>query len=499
MAERDEALAQELGLEYRIQTHNRGLAPYFRQVVKWELLRISKDLGKDLYGDGLRIYTTLDSRMQQYAETAVEAHMTQLQQNFYDTWRGKNPWTDENFREIKGYITQQAKRTKEYKALVKRYGEKSDSVWIKLNQPRKMRVFSWDGDVDTTMSMLDSIRYYKHFLHAGFMAMDPKNGEVKAWVGGINNRYFQYDHVKQGRNQPGSTFKAFVYATAMDNGYSPCFETKDVPITYNGGTAQEWTPKNATTQWDGQSMTIRQAMGRSVNRLTAYMMHKLGPENVVAMAKNLGITSELQPLMSLSLGTMDVSLYDMVGAYGTFVNQGIWTEPYYITRIEDKNGTLLYEKVPQKRQALNPQTAYKMTYMLRAATEETGGTARRLHPDILDDNQVGGKTGTTSDYADGWFMGITHNLVAGAWVGGDDRTIRFRSFRYGQGARMAMPIWEKFMLQCYRDRNLYLPKGEFSMPEGGIDIELDCGKYASPIDSLLNADSMPDIDMEEIE
>lgn len=481
--------AKGLGLDYRPDSHNRGTATYFRSEIRNELREWASANNINLYNSGLRIYTTLDSRLQGFAERAVKEHMSYLQGLFDEHWEGRNPWTSGDFREIKGYADRMVKRTGRYRALVKRYGEGSDSVRIGLNAKRKMRIFTWEGEKEVEMSTMDSLKHYQSFLHTGFMVMEPQSGHVKAWVGGIDHSYFQFDHVRQGKNQPGSTFKPILYSTAVDFGYSPCYPLQDKELAIQMPNGNVYSPKNATDTYNDQKMTIRQAMARSVNRIAVMMIQELGPDNVITMARRLGIKSDLLGVPSLALGTSDVSVYEMVAAYSAFVNKGTYTEPVYITRIEDKNGTVLLNKVPRREDALTEEAAYLMTYMLRGATEEVGGTATGLHPELLRDNEMGGKTGTTSNYADGWFMGITHNLVGGVWVGGDENNLRFRSIRYGQGAVMAMPIWEKFMLQVYRDPTIPYKKGAFPLPKKPLNVTLDCSLYttsdSTQVDSTL--------------
>ncbi len=471
----------KINLEYYdVDNQSKGLATYFRSVVKLDLMRWCNANGYDLFADGLKVYTTIDSRLQQHAEKAIEEHMPELQNKFNEHWKGRNPWVDENFRELRGYIRNSVKRLKYYKKLKEKYAEHPDSVEYYINLPKKMRVFSWNGDIDTTFSTIDSLKYYRHILHAGFMAMDFKNGHIKAWVGGIDHRYFKYDHVRQGKRQPGSTFKPIVYTAAIDNGYTPCFELEDAPVTFILPTGESYTPQNAEGRWSYEKLTLRQALGRSVNSVTANLMKRVGIEVVVDYAKKLGIQSELAPVPSLCLGTSDLSLYELVGTYGTFANKGLWTEPFYIQRIEDKYGNVLKEFLPRTKEALNAQTAEIMLYMLRGATEERNGTALGLYRwDLRKDNMIAAKTGTTSNYSDGWFMGITKDLVAGAWVGAEERSIHFRSIALGSGSRMAMPIWGLFMQKIYADSTLNFDKGDFEQ-KVKIDIELDCSKFNNP-------------------
>jgi len=480
-------------LNYRVDSHNEGLATYFRSYIRDWLMDWCDENGYDLWEDGLRIYTTIDSRMQQYAENAVTEHMKYLQQMFLEQWGDRNPWVDDDGRELRDYLDIALKRTSRYRELVEKYGENSDSVNIILKTPYPMTVFSWNGEIDTVMSPMDSLRYYKKFLHCGFMAMDPRSGEIKSWVGGINHKYFQYDHVKQGTRQPGSTFKPIVYTAAIANGYSPCYEVVDAPVTFNlpGQDPPTWTPPNSSGRYTGDRMTIREAMARSVNSITGYVMKSIGAQNVVNYGKRLGISTLLDPVPSLCLGTSDVNLYDMLGAYSTFVNEGIYTTPYFVTRIEDKTGKILQEFPPRTREAINVETAYLMLHMLKGATEVSGGTAQGLSMDIREGNEIGGKTGTTNNASDGWFIGITHNMVAGAWVGGDDRSIHFSSWYNGQGARTAMPIWENYMRSVYEDEELGVEKGPFKQPKRKLSIEIDCDNY-----DILNTEQLDSLQMD---
>lgn len=493
---------------YKVENQNTGLANYFRAVIQNDLLRFCKERDIDLYESGLKIHTTIDKDLQQYAENAMAYWMDSLQTTFNESWGNKNPWVDENGKEIKGFIDHVIKRTEHYRKLKKKYGAGDDSISIVLNTPKKMRIFSWKGEIDTIMSPMDSLRYYKKFLQAGFLAMDPHTGNIKAWVGGINYKYFKYDHVKQGKNQPGSTFKPIVYATAIENGYYPCYEVVDERRTYEtGGTPPTWSPENANMKFTGEKMTIRQGMAQSKNSVTAKIMSLVGPENVVEKAHSLGIESELAPVLSLALGVSDVSVFELVGAYSAFANKGIWTMPFYISRIEDKNGEIIQQYVPQQKQALSKEDAYLMLHMLKGTLEEEGGTARRLdyqYNMLKNGNEIGAKTGTTQNYSDGWFIGVTEDLVAGVWVGGDDRAVHFPSIKYGQGAYMALPIWANFMTNVYADDSLGYEMKPFSKPRKPLSITLDCGQYninLSPADSLLQRrlDSLSvDLDEEEI-
>ncbi len=472
---------------YGVENQNKGQAPYFRTRVKVELMHWCKKNGYDLFADGLRIYTTIDPRLQEMAEKAVSEWMMKLQDTFNIHWKGREPWVDEEFKPLKGYIQNSIKRTPYYRSLVLKYPDHPDSVEHFINRKKKMRVFSWKGEIDTTFSTLDSLKYYRHFLHTGFMAMDPYNGHVKVWVGGINHKYFKFDHVKQGKRQPGSTFKPMVYTAAIDNGFSPCFELEDAPVTFILPTGDSYTPKNANGRFSYEKMTLRQALARSVNSATANLLKRVGVEVVVDYARKLGVKSHLDAVPSLCLGTSDVSLFELIGSYSTFANKGIWVEPFYVSRIEDKYGNLIREFVPKTSEALNSESAEIMLYMLRGSTELSGGTGLGLYRwNLREGNQIAAKTGTTSNYSDGWFIGITKDLVAGAWVGGEERSIHFRTISLGSGARMAMPIYGRFLQQAYAD-SIYT-KGKLGIPEA-LETELDCNKYLNP-----NADSLELID-----
>lgn len=447
-------------LVYKAQDHNVGLATYFRAVVRDVLLKWTKQHGYDLFGDGLRIYTTLDSRLQKHAEEAVYAHMPVLQQQFDQHWRDQDPWVDSDGNALPDFIESAVKRTSYYKRLVQVHDGDMEAVQVDLNTPVPTTLFSWQGEKNDILSPVEALKYNKKVLHTGMMAMDPHTGHVKAWVGGINYKHFQYDHVLQGARQPGSAFKPIVYAAAIDNGYMPWHEAIDSPVTFKLEQGDTWTPRNWNRRYTGQRMTLRQAMARSVNSITACLMKQLGPPLVVEYAKRLGIESPLEAVPALCLGSSDVSVYELVSAYGTFMNRGEWTKPIYITHIEDKDGRILERFVPQKREAIGEKTAYLMIHMLKGTLEEEGGACRGLSQALRQGNEVCGKTGTTSNHSDGWFVGMARNLVAGVWVGAEDRCIHFRSFGLGQGARLARPIWEKFMLSIYADADLDYHKGD---------------------------------------
>ena len=484
--EYDSITALPFDLNYSIQNQNEGLATYFRTVMSNYLMRYCNEKGIDLWNSGLKIYTTIDSKLQKFAEEAMDEHMRPLQIQFNEEWKkqGRNPWVDDNGNEIRGFLNSRIKKTAAYKSLEEKYGENSDSLKIALNLKRPMTVYTAKGDRDTLFSYMDSLNHYMRYLQAGLMSMDPTTGHIKAWVGGVNHKYFKYDHVKQGTRQPGSTFKPFVYGLAMESGYSPCHPMKDISPSFKvPGTV--WFPPNADgKRGTGEEMTIRQAMAQSVNSITAQMLQALGAENIVEFAHRVGINSNMDPVPSLCLGTSDVSLFELVGAYSTFANSGIYTEPFFITRIEDKHGNVIENFVPKTRQAINEQTAYKMIYMLMGGVEERGGTSVGLNPELKIDNEIGGKTGTTNNASDGWYMGLTHDLVTGIWVGGDERSIHFPSWVFGQGGKSARPIWEKYMLKVYADPETGITKGQFKRPSSGLDISLDCLKVRQHPDSV---------------
>jgi penicillin-binding protein 1A len=470
--------AKPIVLHYSVESPVQGLAPYFRTEVAKYLQAWAKETDHDLYADGLKIYTTLDSRMQTYAEKAVAEHLALQQKWFSAHWKGQLPWRDENGKVIPQFLETSMRRTQRYKSLMERYDGNRDSVNYYLRKKYKMTVFSWQGEKEMVMSPMDSLAYYKRYLRAGFMAVNPLNGYVKAWVGGPNYKFFKFDHVRQGKRQPGSTFKPIVYTAAIDQGYSPCFPRPDVATTFPGAAGRPpYTPKNFEGGYSGRTFTLRQALARSMNSITAWLVYKLGPETVVAYAKRLGITSPIDPVPAVGFGASDCSIYELCGAYGTFVNKGVWTGPIMVTRIEDKNGNELRRFVAPTKEALSEETAYVMTNMLQASTTEQGGTSTILHTGFNFPYQIGAKTGTTSNYSDAWFMGITPNLVCGMWIGGEDRSIHFRTGAYGQGARLALPLYGIFMKKVYADKSLDIDRGPFPAPAGPLTIELDCSKY----------------------
>ncbi|SNC77363.1 penicillin-binding protein 1A [Hymenobacter gelipurpurascens] len=501
------AVARPIKLDYKVENQNEGIAPYFRVEVSKMLKAWAKETDHDLYADGLKIYTTIDSRMQKYAESAVAEHM-KLQQKWFDQqWKGQQPWRDENGKVIPNFLNSSIQRTERYKSLTNRFEGNKDSIKYYLNKKYKMKVFTWQGgEKEVLMSPMDSLAYYKRIMHSGFMAMNPLNGQVKAWVGGINFKYIKYDHVKQGKRQPGSTFKPFVYVAAIDQGYSPCYQRPDVATTFPAERGRPaYTPRNFEGSFSGRSFTLRQALARSMNSITAWLVQKLEPETIVSYAKRLGITSPIEAVPAVGFGSSDVSIYELAGAYSTFVNKGVWTSPIMVTRIEDKNGNVLRDFTPQTREALSEETAYLMTYMLRGATEEQGGTSIILKNGFKFPYEMGAKTGTTSNYSDGWFMGLTPDLVCGTWVGGEDRSVHFRTGAYGQGSRLALPIYGLFMRKVYADKSIGINMGPFPKPEKPLSIEIDCSRYYGgaqrdtiPYDQKLNQVDLNDLQDQDI-
>jgi penicillin-binding protein 1A len=473
----DSLMGLPVKLSYQPEGHTEGLATYFRESLRLELLEWCKQHTKadgsqyNLYRDGIRIYTTINSRMQRYAEEAVAEHLKSFQDKFNQHWKGKgDPWGAHT--EV---LTEGMKRSDRYMNL-KKEGLSDEQIKKNFNSKTAMTIFSWHGEIDTVMTPMDSIKYYKYFLQTGFMSMEPQTGFVKAWVGGLNYKFFKYDHVKDGKRQVGSTFKPFLYTLAMQEGYSPCFKVPNIPITFVNDKGDKWTPENAENDEDGKMMTLKEALSKSVNRVSAYLIKQFGPQAVINIARKMGITSQIDPYPSICLGTPDVSVFEMVGAYSTFANKGQWTEPIYITRIEDKNGNVIQEFLPKKVEAISEETAYLMVNLLQGVVQHGTGTGLyryKLAPGI------GGKTGTTQNHSDGWFIGITPELVSGAWVGCEDRSVHFRSITMGQGAAMALPIWGLYMEKVYADKKLKISKADFEKPPH-LDVETNCQKYVEP-------------------
>lgn len=473
-SEYDSLSALPIELSYNADTHNEGLAPHFREYIRQELIKWCRNNTKadgsaySLYRDGLRVYTTVNSKMQRYAEEAVKEHLTELQKVFFDHWKGKEPWAPHY--EI---LDQAMRRTDRYASL-KEDSASEDSIKKAFETKVPMEIFTWKGPKDTVLSPMDSIKYHKHFLQAGFMSMEPQTGYVRAWVGGIDHTFFKYDHVKDGKRQVGSTFKPFVYTLAMQENYSPCFRVPNLPVTFIDEMGQSWTPKNSDNEYGGM-YTLKEALAKSINTITAYLMKQFGPQAVIDIARKMGIQSHMDPYPSLALGTPDVSVYEMVGAYSTFANKGVYTEPIYITRIEDKNGIVLQEFVPKKVEAISEETAYLMLNLLEGGVQYGTGARVRFRYKLT--NPIAGKTGTTQNNSDGWFIGITPELVSGVWVGAEDRAVRFRSTSLGQGANMALPIWALYMQKVYADKTLNVSQSEFEKPSHPLTVQLNCSQY----------------------
>ena len=498
-AERDSLQRQPLTLDFTPDSHREGLATYFRTYVQQYMQQWVKENPKadgeryDIYRDGLRIYTTIDSRLQALGEQAMEQHMKKLQAEFFlqntPDLNPTAPFLELREGEIDTLLERSARRSERWRAL-RASGKDEESIWASFKVPTPMTVFSWKGDIDTVMTPLDSMRYYKHYLRAAMMSMDPVNGHVKTWIGGFDYTHFQYDQVRQGRRQIGSTFKPFLYATAIDQlRLSPCDILPDAlfciePMKF--GNVEAWCPKNSGDKY-GQMRTLKNALANSVNTVSARLMDKVGPTPVVNLAKKMGITSYLPRVPSIALGTPDISLFEMVGAYSTFANKGIYVKPITITRIEDKNGTVLFEVSPETRDVISEESAFVTLNLLKGVTE--GGSGQRLRHNVAEENYayqavvtgypyeftnpIAGKTGTTQNHSDGWFMGMVPNLVTGVWVGGEDRAVHFDNIAYGQGASMALPIWALFMKSVYDNSALAISQEDFEAPEV-VGIPIDC-------------------------
>jgi len=470
-----------LELKFQRDDHNSGLATYFREYLRPELLKWCRDNKKpdgspyNLYRDGLKIYTTINSKMQQYAEEAVNEHMPKLQADFFKEWKGRKnaPFYNMNQKEINDLMETSIKRSERYRVL-KEAGKSWNQIKENFETPVPMSLFSWEGEIDTVMTPKDSILWAKFFLRTGFMAMEPQTGQIRAWVGGINYKHFKYDQVKQGRRQTGSTFKPFVYALAMQEGWSPCYEVANTPVSFDLPEGGVWTPQNSNHQYGGV-VTLKEGLAESMNTVTAYLMKQFGPQAVVAMARKLGVTSPLDPVPALCLGVADLSVYEVVGANSTFANKGVWIEPNYLTRIEDKNGNVLAEFIPKRNEAMSEEAAYLTLNLMEGVVQY--GTGVRLRYKYGINTPIAGKTGTTQNNSDGWFVGLTPELVAGAWVGAEDRGVHFRSTALGQGANTGLPIWALFFKRVYADPDLKISRGAFEKPSVPISVETDCKKY----------------------
>lgn len=469
----------DLDLSY-VENDSQGDS-YIRHAVEKWLDKWLKANDYDLYKDGLKIYTTIDSRLQQYAEEAVNEKMKMLQKRFYSIWGKKAPWRDSHGIEIKDFVLKAEQKLPIYDLLDKKYKGDTTQIQAYFKKPKKMKIFSWNGDRDTTLSSIDSIKYYAKILNTGMMTIEPTTGKIKVWVGGIDYKYFNFDHVNQSKRQAGSTFKPFAYLTALDNGYSPCdkFTDKPVSISYmDNGKPDVWAPNNADFKFSYREMSLRWAMGKSVNSITAQLTEKVGWDKVVEYAHKCGIESPLKSVPSVSLGSNDVSVFEMVRAYSTFLNRGNKIDPLLVTKITDQNGGLLEEFTLKTEKVLSDEIAWLMLYMFRGGMEEPGGTSQALweYPGLWKkaSNQIGGKTGTSSDYVDGWYMGITKDLVTGIWVGADDRSVHFNTSESGEGSHTALPIFGRFMEKVYADPKSGYQPGPFPKPWSKITKQYDC-------------------------
>ena len=502
----DSLQAQPILLDFKKASHNEGLSPYLREYLRVGFLKewCANNTRPDgtpynLYTDGLKVYTTINSRMQSFGEEAMRTHISSLQKDFFKHWKGysKAPFPKDFENEQIDMIMEQAMKRSDRYLKLKVAGKSKKEIKKIFRKKVPMTVFSWKGERDTIMSPIDSIKYYKYFIHSGMMSMDPRNGHVKAYVGGINYKHFKYDHVSVGKRQVGSTFKPFLYAIAMQEGYSPCYQIPNVPVVFEKelwGLEKDWVPSNSDDKYEGLMISMKFGLANSINTVTAYIMKQFGPHAVVDLAKKMGITSRLSAVPSVCLGTFDLSVYEMVGAYSAFANKGIWTEPIIITRIEDKNGVVLEEFTPKTTEAMSAQTADIMVRMLQGVVNgvenpEDGikkGTGVRLRFRYQFENEIGGKTGTTQNNSDGWFMGITPNLVTGVWSGNEDRAIHFRDTYYGQGANMALPVWAEYMQRVYTDTlELGIYPEEFDVSKS-IDVLLDCGEQFQNLEKNNN-------------
>jgi len=527
--EKDSLQKIPLSLQFSPENHREGLATYFRMYLQGFMNDWAKKNPKpaldgerdkwNLFLDGLKIYTTIDSRMQKNAEDAVEQHMIKLQAEFFNQNtpdRNKTaPFLDLDKEEIDRIMERAIKNSDRWREM-KKQGKSEKVIRASFAKPTQMTIFDWNSTTkgkDTIMSPIDSIRYHKAILRTAMMSMEPQTGHVKAWVGGINYTHFQYDNVYRGRNQAGSTFKPFVYAAAIDQlRRTPCdslIDTQHCIAAGKHGNMEAWCPKNSNGKYSGEMMTLKYALAHSVNSITAKLIDEVGPAPVAAIASKLGITGDILPVPSLALGTQDVSVYEMVGAYGAFVNQGVYVKPVMVTRIEDKNGTVLYEYVPETRDVMSKDVAYAMVNLMEGVTHGGASGARLRHnsqrnktdyKEIMTGypyeftNPIAGKTGTTQNQSDGWFMGMVPNLVTGVWVGGEDRATHFKTITYGQGGAMALPIWGLYMKSNYANKDLDISEAAFDKPED-MSINVDCEKVKQDIlDEGTPEDDLEDLD-----
>ena len=512
-SEADSVKKLPIDLVFRVEDHNSGLATYLREFLRNTMRRPEPDRNKyvqessyedalwewennplygwcnknkkpdgsnyDVHKDGLKIYTTINSKMQQYAEEALSEHLSrEVQPGFYKrakTFRNPPYSNDLTKKEIEELLMVSVRQSDRY-YIMKARGVPDDSIMLAFNTPVRMRVFSWKGERDTIMTPYDSIRYYKYYIRASFLVEDPHNGYVKAYVGGPDFRYFKWDAVTQQKRQVGSTIKPFLYTIAMQNGYSPCYEVENIPRSFDVGDSVPWTPRSSGPKdYHGKMVTLKWGLAQSENYISAWLMEQFRPTVVVDLMHKMGVRSFVDPVPAIFLGTSDIKLEEMVGAYGTFANKGVYTRPMYVTRIEDKNGNVISRFTPKIEEVLSEQTAFLMLNLLQNVV--LTGTAMRLRREPYNIiNQIGGKTGTTQNHSNGWFMGITPNLVGGVWSGWEDQAIHFETLNEGQGANMALPIMAIFLRKVYSDPQLgIMETDEFEHP-AGFNIELDCNK-----------------------
>ena len=502
--QKDTLQQQELDLNINREGHSDGYATYFREYLR-DFMKswIKKNPKPDgslynIHRDGLKIYVTIDSRMQQYAEEAMQEHMANLQRVFFKEQKRNPtaPFYDIEPEQRTTTIYQAMTRSNRWRRM-KKNGASEKEIRASFNQKTKMRIFTWNGEVDTLMTPKDSILYYKHILRSGLLSVEPQSGHIKAWVGGINYKHFQFDAVKQQKRQVGSTFKPFVYATAINQlNLSPCDKYPNTPYTIpkeKYGMPEDWTPKNSGEVYGGE-LSLKAALASSINVITAKLIDMVNPKNVVRLAKSSGIESEIPEVPAIALGSVDLSLYEMVGSYATFANKGLQVEPMMLLKIEDKNGTVLEQFIPNSKEVLSEESAYVVINLLEGVTEAGSGVRLRSewgqYPDKVVtgypykfENPIAGKTGTTQNQSDGWFMGIVPNLATGVWVGGEDRATHFEGITLGQGATMALPIWALYHKKLYADTSLSISNEEFEKPEQ-LSIEVNCAKTASELENV---------------
>ena len=490
--ERDSLKYLPLMLDVNMTQVNVGNALHFHAYLKKYLDEWEKETGYDIFGDGLKIYVTLDTRLQKYAEEAVLNQMHRVQRRFFDHWRRENPWRDENNVEIPNFIEDMAKRTKSYTQLKEKYGDNQDSINYYLNLKRRLKVFDYKhGAVDTTMSIMDSIRYMNHFLHCGFVAMEPESGFVRAWVGDIDFNFWQYDKVAQSKRQPGSTFKLFVYGAAIEKGIGPCDTRTDKPVTWDyveNGMPKSWSPNNSNRVFLYQDITLKHAFAKSINSVAVQLSQEVGIKEVADIAHLMGIETPLEENPSLSLGSSDVSLLELTNSYCTPINEGKYHKPVLVTKIEDRDGNIIFEYDKKQKQIIPYETAWLLTELLKAGMTEPGAITQALWEwDLFRwDTEFGGKTGTSSNHSDAWFVGVSPKLVGGSWVGGDHRSIHFRTGQLGEASRTALPIYGLFMEKVLADENLKEYRGKWQKtPKETITKDYSCHTVYVRVDTTM--------------